>query len=141
MAWCRVIGECHRRHRSQEFVQFLRRLDRATPPHLSLHLILDNLSAHKSPTVRRWLARHPRVHFHFVPTSSSWLNLVERWFLDITRVRIRRGTFTSVPALERAITEYLAHYNQQPKPFVWTKDADTILAKIDRCKEALNSGD
>ncbi len=136
-----VIGECHRRHRSQEFVQFLRRLDRATPPHLSLHLILDNLSAHKSPTVRRWLARHPRVHFHFVPTSSSWLNLVERWFLDITRVRIRRGTFTSVPALERAITEYLAHYNQQPKPFVWTKDADTILAKIDRCKEALNSGD
>lgn len=136
-----VIGECRRRHRSREFVGFLRRLDRSTPTRQHLHLILDNLSAHKSPTVRRWLARHPRVHFHFVPTSSSWLNLVERWFLDITRVRIRRGTFTSVPALERAISEYLHHYNQQPQPFIWTKDADTILAKIDRCKEALNSRD
>ena len=91
--------------------------------------------------MRRWLARHPRVHFHFVPTSSSWLNLVERWFLDITRVRIRRGTFTSGPALERAIHEYLTHYNQQPKPFIWTKDADTILAKMDRCIEPLNSRD
>jgi transposase len=136
-----VIGECRRRHRSQEFVRFLRRLDRATPKRQQLHLILDNLSAHKSPAVRRWLTRHPRVHFHFVPTSSSWLNLVERWFLDITRVRIRRGTFTSVPALERAIGEYLNHYNQQPKPFIWTKDADTILAKIDRCIEPLNSRD
>jgi transposase len=136
-----VIGECRRRHRSQEFVQFLRRLERVTPKRHHLHLILDNLSAHKSPPVRRWLMRHPRVHFHFVPTSSSWLNLVERWFLEITRTRIRRGTFTSVPALERAIREYLAHYNQQPQPFIWTKDADTILAKIDRCKEALNSAD
>ena len=136
-----VIGECRRRHRSQEFVRFLRRLDRSTSKRQQLHLILDNLSAHKSPPVRRWLARHRRVHFHFVPTSSSWLNLVERWFLDITRTRIRRGTFTSVPALERAINEYLAHYNQQPTPFVWTKEADTILAKIDRCKEALNAPD
>jgi transposase len=136
-----VIGQCRRRHRSQEFVQFLRRVDQATPKRQPLHLILDNLSAHKSPAVRRWLGRHPRVHFHFVPTSSSWLNLVERWFLEITRVRIRRGTFTSVPALERAIGEYLAHYNQQPKPFIWTKDADTILAKIDRCIEPLNSRD
>jgi transposase len=134
-----VIGECRRRHRSQEFIQFLRRLERATPPDQALHLILDNLSAHKSPHVRRWLTRHPRVHFHFVPTSSSWLNLVERWFAEITRTRLRRGTFTSVPALERAIHEYLTHYNQQPKPFVWTKGADTILAKIDRCKEALNA--
>ena len=134
-----VIGECRRRHRSQEFIQFLRRLGRATPPDQALHLILDNLSAHKSPHVRRWLTRHPRVHFHFVPTSSSWLNLVERWFAKITRTRLRRGTFTSVPALERAIHEYLTHYNQQPKPFVWTKGADTILAKIDRCKEALNA--
>lgn len=136
-----VIGQCRRRHRSQEFVQFLRRVDHATPKRQQLHLILDNLSAHKSPAVRRWLARHPRVHFHFVPTSSSWLNLVERWFLEITRVRIRRGTFTSVPALERAIGEYLTHYNQQPTPFIWTKDADTILAKIDRCIEPLNSRD
>ena len=136
-----VIGQCRRRHRSQEFVQFLRQVAAATPTRLHLHLILDNLSAHKSPAVRRWLGRHPRVHFHFVPTSSSWLNLVERWFLEITRVRIRRGTFTSVPALERAIGEYLTHYNQQPKPFIWTKDADTILAKIDRCIEPLNSRD
>ena len=109
------------------------------PPDQALHLILDNLSAHKSPHVRRRLTRHPRVHFHFVPTSSSWLNLVERWFAEITRTRLRRGPFTSVPALERAIHEYLTHYNQQPKPFVWTKGADTILAKIDRCKEALNA--
>ena len=134
-----VIGECHRRHRSQEFIQFLRRLERATPPDQPLHLILDNLSAHKRPHVRRWLTRHPRVHLHFVPTSSSWLNLVERWFAEITRTRLRRGTFTSVPALERAIHEYLTHDNQQPKSFVWTKEADTILAKIDRCKEALNA--
>jgi len=136
-----VIGECRRRHRTREFLQFLNRLDQATPKRQALHLILDNLSAHKSPPVQRWLRRHPRVHFHFVPTSSSWLNLVERWFLEITRVRIRRGTFTSVPALERAIREYLAHYNQTPKPFTWTKDADTIIAKVHRCNEALNSGD
>ena len=136
-----VIGQCRRRHRTQEFLPFLRRLDRATPLDQALHVILDNLSAHKSPPVQRWLHRHPRVQFHFVPTSSSWLNLVERWFLEITRVRIRRGTFTSVPALEHAINEYLTHYNQTPKPFAWTKDADTILAKIDRCKEALNSRD
>lgn len=136
-----VSGECRRRHRTKEFVAFLRRLDRATPRRQPLHVILDNLSAHKSPPVLRWLARHPRVQFHFVPTRSSWLNLVERWFLEITRVRIRRGPFTSVPTLERAITEYWHHYNQQPKPFTWTKDADTILAKIKRCKEALNSRD
>ncbi len=136
-----VIGECRRRHRTREFVRFLNRLEQATPTRQSLHLILDNLSAHKSPPVQRWRARHPRVHFHFVPTSSSWLNLVERWFLEITRVRIRRGTFTSVPALERAIREYLTHYNHTPKPFAWTKDADTIIAKIDRCNEALNSRD
>jgi len=122
-------------------VPFLGRVEQATPKRQPLHLILDNLSADKSPAVRRWLGRHPRVHFHFVPTSSSWLNLVERWFWEITRVRIRRGTFTSVPALERAIGEYLRHYNQQPKPFIWTKDADTILAKIDRCIEPLNSRD
>ena len=89
--------------------------------------------------MRRWLTRHPRVHFHFVPTSSSWLNLVERWFAEITRTRLRRGTFTSVPALERAIHDNLTHYNQHAKPFIWTKDADTILAKVDRCKEVLNA--
>jgi len=127
-----VIGECHARHRAKEFIAFLKRLDRETPADLALHLIVDNSSTHKSPPVRRWLARHPRVHLHFTPTSSSWLNLVERWFAEITRTRLRRGTFESVPALVRAIREYLDHYNESPKPFVWTKDADTILGKIAR---------
>jgi transposase/transposase-like protein len=129
-----VIGECHARQRAKEFVQFLRRLDAKTDATLDLHLILDNASAHKSAAAKRWLARHPRFHVHFTPTASSWLNLVERWFGEITRQRIRRGTFESVPALIAAITEYLDHYNQAPKPFKWTKDADTILAKIDRAK-------
>jgi len=127
-----VIGECHARHRSKEFITFLKRLDRETQTGLDLHLIVDNSSTHKSPPVRRWLVRHPRVHLHFTPTSSSWLNLVERWFAEITRTRLRRGTFESVPALLRAIREYLDHYNRSPKPFVWTKDADTILGKIAR---------
>lgn len=127
-----VIGECHARHRAKEFITFLKRLDRETATGLDLHLIVDNASTHKSPPVRRWLARHPRVHLHFTPTSSSWLNLVERWFAEITRTRLRRGTFESVPALLRAIREYLDHYNESPKPFVWTKDADTILGKIAR---------
>jgi transposase len=127
-----VVGECHARHRSKEFITFLKRLDRETPGDLDLHLIVDNSSTHKSPPVRRWLARHPRVHLHFTPTSSSWLNLVERWFAEITRTRLRRGTFESLPALLRAIHDYLEHYNRAPKPFVWTKDADTILRKIAR---------
>ena len=129
-----VLGECRARQRAREFVRFLRRLEAETASTLDLHVILDNASAHKSATVKRWLARHPRVHFHFTPTSSSWLNLVERWFAEITRQRIRRGTFDSVPALITAITEYLDHYNQAPRPFAWTKDADTILAKIDRAR-------
>jgi transposase len=129
-----VIGECRARQRAKEFIHFLKRLDAETAPTLDLHLILDNASAHKSAVVTRWLARHPRVHFHFTPTSSSWLNLVERWFAEITRQRIRRGTFESVPALIAAITMYLDHYNQAPRPFAWTKDADTILAKIDRAR-------
>jgi len=127
-----VIGECHARHRSKEFITFLKRLDRETATGLDLHLIVDNASIHKSPPVRRWLARHPRVHLHFTPTSSSWLNLVERWFAEITRTRLRRGTFESLPALLRAIRDYLDHYNKSPKPFVWTKNADTILGKIAR---------
>jgi len=127
-----VIGECHARHRSKEFITFLKWLDRETATGLDLHLIVDNASIHKSPPVRRWLARHPRVHLHFTPTSSSWLNLVERWFAEITRTRLRRGTFESLPALLRAIRDYLDHYNKSPKPFVWTKNADTILGKIAR---------
>ena len=129
-----VVGECHARQRAKEFVKFLKRLDTETAPALDLHVILDNASAHKSATIKRWLARHPRFHFHFTPTSSSWLNLVERWFAEITRQRIRRGTFDSVPALIAAITDYLERYNEAPRRFVWTKDADTILAKVDRAK-------
>jgi len=134
-----VIGECLPRHRGREFIRFLRRLDRETPAEVDLHLIVDNASTHKSPPVRRWLRRHPRFHLHFTPTSSSWLNLVERWFREITQQRIRRGTFTSVETLVAAIEEYLAEYNRAPKRFVWTKDADMILAKVDRCKAALGT--
>jgi len=138
-----VIGNCYARQRAQEFVRFLKRLDTETDPTVDLHLILDNASAHKSAAATRWVRRHPRIHLHFIPTSSSWLNLVERWFAEITRQRIRRGTFESAPALVAAIREYLEHYNQAPRPFVWTKDADTILAKIDRaksCPKASNAG-
>ena len=133
----KVIGECMPRHRAREFIRFLRRIDRETAADLDLHLIVDNSSSHKSPPVKRWLRRHPRFHLHFTPTSGSWLNLVERWFREITQKRIRRGTFHSLQELINAIHEYLDHYNQSPKPFVWTKSADMILAKIDRCKAAL----
>jgi transposase len=135
----KVIGECLPRHRSQEFIRFLEKVERETPARLDLHLIVDNSSTHKSPPVTRWLRRHPRCHLHFIPTSSSWLNMVERWFREITQKRIRRGTFRSVKELVTAITTYLEHYNQAPTRFVWTKDADMILAKIHRCKEALGT--
>jgi len=127
-----LVGECPARHRSKAFIGCLRRLDRDTPTGLDLQLIVDNASTHTSPPVRRWLARHPRVHVHFTPTRRSWLNLVERWFAEITRTRLRRGTFESLPARLRAIRDYLDHYNRSPKPFVWTKDADTILRTIAR---------
>jgi transposase len=133
----RVIGQCLPRHRSQEFLRFLRTLDQQTPADLDLHLIVDNYGTHKSPPVKRWLKRHPRFHLHFTPTSSSWLNLVERWFREITQKRIRRGSFASVKELLAAIQEYLDEYNRAPKRFVWTKSADMILAKIERCKAAL----
>jgi len=135
----RVIGQCLPRHRSREFVCFLDKIDRETPAQLDLHLIVDNYSTHKSPPVKRWLKRHGRFHLHFIPTSSSWLNLVERWFGEITRKRIRRGTFQSVKELIAAIETYLRQHNQNPKKFVWTKDAETILAKVNRCKEALGT--
>jgi transposase/DNA-binding CsgD family transcriptional regulator len=135
----KVISECLPRHRSKEFVRFLKKIDAETPGDLDLHLIVDNYSTHKSPPVKRWLAKHKRFHLHFIPTSSSWLNMVERFFGQITQKRIRRGTFKSVPQLIQAITEYLNHHNRDPKPFVWTKDADMILAKIRRCKEALGT--
>lgn len=134
-----VIGQCMPRHRSQEFIRFLKRIDHETPPALTLHLIVDNYSTHKSPPVKRWLKRHPRFILHFTPTSSSWLNMVERWFREITDKRIRRGSFISVRQLIAAIYEYLDAHNQTPKRFTWTKDADTILRKVQRCKEALGT--
>lgn len=135
----RVIGECMPRHRSKDFIRFLTRINRETPHDFDLHVVLDNLSAHKSPAVKRWLSKHPRFHFHFTPTGSSWLNLIERWFGEITRKRIRRGVFHSVEQLIAAINQYLAENNAAPKPFIWTKDADTILAKIDRCKASVRT--
>ena len=114
-------------------------MEQGTAADHAIHVILDNLSTHKSPPVQRWLRRHPRVHFHFIPTSSSWLNLVERWFGEITRDRIRRGTFDSVPALVAAIEDYLTHYNEAPRRFIWTKNADMILEKIAKCPKPLNA--
>lgn len=134
-----VIGECMAKHRAKEFISFLNIIDKKTPKDLDLHLILDNYGTHKTPEVKDWLTKHPRFNFHFIPTSSSWLNMVERWFKEITDKRIRRGVFKSVPDLIDAIKEYLDAHNSDPKIFKWTKDADTILAKVAHCKEALES--
>jgi len=130
----RVIGECMSRHRHQEFLRFLRRLDKEYPGKIPLHLILDNYGTHKQPKVKQWLEKHPRFNLHFTPTSSSWLNLVERWFREITEKRIRRDSFESVPLLIAAIEEYLAITNENPKPFVWHKSAQTILDKVAKCR-------
>ena len=132
-----IIGRCLPRHRSAEFIEFLDLIDASTPSQLDLHLVVDNASSHKSPAVKAWLQNHPRFHFHFTPTSSSWLNQVERWFAKITDQRIRRGTFKSVPALIKAIDDYMALYNQNPVPFRWTKDASLILAKVKKCNDSL----
>lgn len=134
-----VIGDCMPRHRHQEFIRFLKKIDAETPPHMALHLIVDNYGTHKHPRVNQWLRRHPRVHLHFTPTSSSWLNMVERWFRDLTVKRLRRGSFRSVPALITAIDEYLNGHNQKPRAFVWTATAESILAKINKSKEALDA--
>ena len=131
------ISECLARHRADEFLSFLKTIDRETPAHLDLHLILDNYATHKTPAVKRWLARHKRFTLHFTPTSCSWLNLVERLFAEITRQRIRRGTFNDVTELKTAIAEWIEHRNQNPKPFKWTASAKSILAKHRRAKKAL----
>ncbi|MDH4154266.1 MAG: IS630 family transposase [Nitrospira sp.] len=133
-----VIGDCMPRHRHQEFIRFLKKIDTETPAALELHLILDNYATHKHPAVRRWVRRHPRCHLHFIPTSSSWLNTVERWFRDLTERRIRRGIFRSVPELLQAIEEYLRRHNGAPKPFVWKKSAQDILAKVHRARVVLD---
>jgi len=133
----KVIGDCMPRHRHQEFIRFLKKIDSEMPVELDLHLIVDNYGTHKHPRVKSWLKRHPRFHLHFIPTSSSWLNLVERWFREITDKRIRRGVFCSVPELISAIEEYISNHNQNPKVFVWSAPVNRILAKIAKCKEAL----
>src|SRR4030066_142438 len=130
----RVIGQCLPRHRHQEFLKFLRQLDREFPKDTPLHLILDNYGTHKHPNVTRWLSRHPRFQLHFTPTSSSWLNLVERWFRELTEKRLPRGSFGSVPELIHAIEEDLTTSNANPKPLVWKTSAKAILDKLARCK-------
>jgi transposase len=133
-----LIGQCMPRHRHQEFIKFLRQIDAETPPELDLHLIVDNYATHKHPNVQKWLKRHRRFHLHFIPTSSSWLNLVERWFREITDKRIRRGVFRSVEQLIAAIGAYIKNHNNDPKPFVWTAKAQDILEKVGRARVALN---
>jgi transposase len=138
-----VIGRCHRRHRAREFLKFLDEVHArvAREPGAEVHLVLDNYATHKTPAVKRWFLRHPEYRLHFTPTSGSWLNLVERFFAEITEKRIRRGAFRSVAALEAAIREYLEHHNASPKPFVWTADADLILDRIKRiCERTSASG-
>ncbi len=132
-----VISMCQSRHRHVEWLKFLRLIDRSTPKHLTLHLIADNYATHNHPEVKKWLARHPRFVMHFTPTSASWLNMVERFFRDITDKRIRRDTFASVAELETAIALYVAQHNDDPKPFIWTASASDILAKVTRAKAAL----
>ena len=137
----KVIGQCQRRHRAAEFRRFLDTIDRNVPPNLDVHLILDNYATHKTATIRRWLAKRPRYHLHFTPTSASWLNLVERWFATLTEKQLRRGVHRSTRELEAAIHSYLRLTNKNPKPFIWTKTADQILESIARfCQRISNSG-
>jgi len=136
-----VLGACYPRHRAVEFRKFLDRIDDAVPPDLDVHLILDNASTHKTPLIKRWIAKRPRYHLHFTPTSSSWLNMVERFFSALTTQQLQRGADRSVKALHTRIYRYLAQHNQHPKPFVWTKTADEILASVARfCQRTSNSG-
>jgi transposase len=133
----RVIGHCYERHRHQEFLKFLRQLDQEFPGDAPLHLVMDNYGTHKHPRTQAWLKQHPRFMVHFVPTSSSWLNLVERWFGELTSQCVRRGSFFSVPDLRQAIEEFLQAWNEAPKPFVWTATVESIIAKLSRCRQTL----
>jgi|SRR5208283_3506910 len=137
LAQGKVIGQCYARHRHQEFLKFLKRLDDEFPPEKQLHLVMDNYGTHKHATVRKWLDRHPRFVSHFIPTSSSWLNLIERWFAELTGKRIRRGVFVSVADLITAIDEYLEVWNTNPKPLVWTATVESIIGKLACCKQTL----
>lgn len=136
----KVIGQCRRRHRSQEFLDFLKVIDRETPAELDLHLVMDNYGTHKTAKVKAWLARHPRFHVHFTPTSASWINQIERWFALLTTRYLQRSTHRSTLALERAIRQYLDDHNDNPRPFVWSKTADEILASVMRfCQRTSDS--
>lgn len=133
----RLIGTCMSKHRHQEWIKFLKLIDAETPAELDLHLIVDNYATHKHPKVQSWLKRHRRFHVHFIPTSSSWLNLVERWFREIPDQRLRRGTFRSVEQLIDAIVAFIKEHNDNPQSYVWTAKADQILAKIERARKIL----
>jgi transposase/transcriptional regulator with XRE-family HTH domain len=137
LAQGQVVGQCYQRHRHQEFLQFLRRLDEEFPGPVPLHLVMDNYGTHKKQEVRTWLKKHPRFVLHFVPTSSSWLNLVERWFGELSRQCIRRGAFFSVEDLKKAIREFLDAWNDNPQPFVWTATVESIMEKLSRCWQTL----
>ena len=134
-----IISRCEQRHRHHEWLTFLRQINRETPKDKELHLICDNYATHKHPNVQAWLERHPRVHMHFTPTSASWLNMVERFFRDLTVERLRNGVFRSVPELIAAIESYIAHHNNNPKPFIWTAKAKDILEKVIRANSRLSS--
>lgn len=133
----KVVGECFSRHRHQEFIRFLRRIDAEFPGDVRLHLVMDNHGTHKHPNVQAWMKRHPRFVCHFVPTSSSWLNLVERWFGELTSKAVRCGSFSSVADLQRAIADFLKAWNGDPQPFVWTATVDSIQAKLSKCRQTL----
>jgi len=133
-----VIGQCQTQHRHQEWLSFLRKIDRNTPKNKELHLIADNYATHKHPEVKAWLARHPRFHMHFTPTSASWLNMVERFFRDLSENQLRRAAFCSVPDLVNTIEQYIVKHNRDPKPFIWTAKASDILAKVTRARAKLN---
>ena len=135
----KVVGQCYARHRHQEFLAFLKQLDQEFPGEMKLHVVMDNYSTHKHPKIQNWLQRHPRFIPHFPPTSSSWLNMVERWFGELTGKRIRRASFVSVADLQAAIAEFLASWNVDPKPLIWTATVDSILQKLSRCKQTLET--
>jgi transposase len=133
-----VIGALHNRHRAIEFHKFLRRIDREVPEHLAVHLVLDNSSTHKTPQIKRWLAQHPRFVLHFTPTSSSWINLVERWFAELTNKKLKRSAHTSVAQLNATIRAWIEDWNENPRPYVWTKPAEQILESIARYCQRIN---
>src|SRR5207248_1066716 len=130
--------KCMPRHRHQEWIKFMELIDQETPAELDLHLIVDNYSTHKHPNVKRWLTRHGRFHMHFIPTSSSWLNMIERWFRNITDQRIRRDAFKSVPQLVAAIEDYIQKHNENPQPFIWTAQVQDLLEKVRRARAVLD---